>query len=214
MHLGRAVAPGSALWYTNVSFAFYWSAKFYDLQLDNGSTQILCNADRKSCIDWCHRHRIDKYLDARRQVATSADCVTAGHFQKSQSQDGGLPEFTNHREATSLWLVKPKQVVADHIWHVVCCNAEYLNFDTQNCTHETLRLFSSDHLLIISIPAAVGLFTSNAPVIGTIGMLLRWWEVTEVLFWNLSALGDTALTRIQFLLLHIDLFPRFLCQHV
>jgi len=109
MHLGRAVAPGSALWYTNVSFAFYSSAKFYGLQLDNGSTQILCNADRKSCIDWCHRHRIDKYLDARRPVAAAADCVTAGHFQKSQSQDGGLPELllacfclTSHSEAALL----------------------------------------------------------------------------------------------------------------
>ena len=36
---------------------------------------------------------IDKYLDTRRPIATAADRVAIEHFEKSQSQDGGLPEL-------------------------------------------------------------------------------------------------------------------------
>ena len=86
-----------------------------------------------------HSQRIDKYLDSWRQITNAADCVAIDHFQKSQSQDGGLPKLllaysclTNHREAASLWLVTPKQVVGHHQWRVVCCNVEYLNFGMQN----------------------------------------------------------------------------------
>jgi len=35
------------------------------------------------------RHRIDKYVDARHPFATAVDRAATGHFQKSQSQDGG-----------------------------------------------------------------------------------------------------------------------------
>ena len=40
-----------------------------------------------------HRHRVGKYLDTRRLVATAADYVTTDHFQRSQSQDGGPHEL-------------------------------------------------------------------------------------------------------------------------
>jgi len=56
-----------------------------------------------------HRHRIDKYLDTPRRITITADRVATDHFQKSKSQDGGLPELllaysclTNHSEAASL----------------------------------------------------------------------------------------------------------------
>jgi len=56
-----------------------------------------------------HRHRIDKYLDTPRRITITADRVDTDHFQKSKSQDGGLPELllaysclTNHSEAASL----------------------------------------------------------------------------------------------------------------
>jgi len=49
------------------------------------------------------------YLDTRRPIATAADIVATDHFQKSQSQDGGLSELllacscvTNHSEAALL----------------------------------------------------------------------------------------------------------------
>ena len=63
------------------------------------------------------RHGVDKYLDRRRPVATAADRVAIDHFQKSQSQDGGLSKLllayshlNNHSEAG---LVTPKQDVGD-----------------------------------------------------------------------------------------------------
>ena len=86
-----------------------------------------------------HSQRIDKYLDSWRQITNAADCVAIDHFQKSQSQDGGLPKLllaysclTNYGEAASPWLVTPKQDIGDHQWPVICCNAEYLNFRMQN----------------------------------------------------------------------------------
>ena len=121
-----------------------------------------------------HRHRIDKYLDTRCPIATVADRVTSDHFQHLQSQNGRLPEIllayygpTNHSKAASLWLVRPNQVVGDHQWPVNCWNVEYLNFRMQNMRPSKLQLFSSDHLVIISIPVASGLFTSSAPVLCT-----------------------------------------------
>ena len=53
-----------------------------------------------------HRRRTDKYLDTRHPITTAADCVATDRFQKSQPQDGGLPELllayyctTNHSKA-------------------------------------------------------------------------------------------------------------------
>ena len=80
---------------------------------------------------WCYqRYRISRCM--------TFNCNCSRSFQKSQSQDGWLPELllaysclTYHREAASLWLVTPKQDVGDHQWRVVCCNVEYLNFGMQ-----------------------------------------------------------------------------------
>jgi len=125
------------------------------------------------------RERIDKYLDTRRPIATAADRVATDHFQKLQSQDGGLPKLllaysclTNHSEAPLLWLVKPKQDVGDHQWCVICCDVEHLNSVCKTCAHQMLRLFSSSHLAIITIPVASGLFTSSAPVCAYLGELV------------------------------------------
>ena len=40
-----------------------------------------------------HRHRIDNYLVTQHPVTTAEDRVSTDHFQKLQSQDGGLPEL-------------------------------------------------------------------------------------------------------------------------
>jgi len=136
-----------------------------------------------------HRHRIDKYLDRRRPVATAAGHVSADHFQKSKSQDGGLPELllaysclTNHSEAASLWLVTTKQVIWDHQWHVVCCNVECLNFIIKTCAK---CLFSSGHLKIITTLVASGLFTSSAPVVKT-----EMWAIATSPCWMQSEVGN------------------------
>jgi len=50
---------------------------------------------------------MDKYVDARHPFATAVDRAATGHFQKSQSQDGGTAGViisayscvTNHSEA-------------------------------------------------------------------------------------------------------------------
>ena len=54
----------------------------------------------------------------------------------------------------------PNQVVEDHKCCVVCGNIV-----RKTCAHQTLRLFSSGHLAIITIPVASGLFTSSAHVV-------------------------------------------------
>ena len=78
-------------------------------------------------------------------IAPAADQVATDHFQKSQTQDSGLPELllansclTNHSEAASLWLVTPKQVVGQS--RVVCYNVEYLNFGMQNVRPSNVKV--------------------------------------------------------------------------
>ena len=114
---------------------------------------------------WIYRRYINKsiYLSI---YLTAADRVATDHFQKSQSQDGGL---SNHSEAASLWLDTPKQVVGGHQWRVVCSTVEYLNFGMQKCkicAHQTFRLFAGGHLAI-TISVASGFITSSDPVVVT-----------------------------------------------
>ena len=78
---------------------------------------------------------ISMLVYTRRPIATAADRVDTDHFQKSQSQDGGLPELllaysclTNHSEAASLSLV------------VFCCNVEYLNSSMQNLRPSVVKV--------------------------------------------------------------------------
>jgi len=91
-------------------------------------TQPAMPSTSSASVDrWAHQSTANQ-LTVAADIAASQDHrqsnslegVATNHWQKLQSQDGGLPELllgysclTNHSKAASLWLVMPKQVV-DH----------------------------------------------------------------------------------------------------
>jgi len=75
--------------------------------------------------------------------------VATDHFQKSQSQDDGLPELllayfclNSHSEACA-WLRRSTstEITSDERMATnVCCNVEYLNFDVQNLRPSNVKV--------------------------------------------------------------------------
>ena len=98
-----------------------------------------------------HRQRIDKCLDTQRPAATAADRIVTNHSEKSQSQDGGLPEFiisltclTNHSKADR------------RRWPMTC---RLLCIEQPNAVCKTCS-----HLAIITTAVVSCLFTGSATV--------------------------------------------------
>jgi len=118
------------------SFQWQWQLCF---------TSLLNNTPQQEAVTgkWCRpqNRQMSRYTTSKQIM--SPPIIS----KKSQSQDGGLPELllaysclTNHSEAALLWLVTPKQVVGDHQWRVVCCNAKYLNFGIQYLSPSNIKV--------------------------------------------------------------------------
>jgi len=156
-------------------FRVRWDINFSFNQ--SGMVECCCISYSVGDVGWCHRHRIDKYLDTLLANQPISDGEATDHCQKVTSQDGRQPELivarsclTKHSEAASLWLVTRKlDMVGNHQWRhwrVVCCNVEDPNFGMQNLHPSNIKVIFQRPSCRSPIASASGFIAGTAPVVG------------------------------------------------
>ena len=125
-------------------------------QYQKGNTNLDFTGARNSEWQWhqlgrmqvCTLLQTDNHANTpHHSVFYRPDALPAAQPTASKHWRHRLPELllaysclTNHSRAALVWLVMPKQTMRDHQWHVVCCNAEYLDFGMQNVCQSNVKV--------------------------------------------------------------------------
>ena len=83
-------------------FRVWWDINFSFNQ--SGMVECCCISYSVGDVGWCHRHRIDKYLDTLLANLPISDGEATDHCQKGAPQDGGLHELIVAKQLRCDWL--------------------------------------------------------------------------------------------------------------